>query len=62
MSPDSVKYAFRRYSAEERAELRRTPALIGTRGRALVLSARNRLQAAAELPAAAPAPAPVLRR
>jgi stearoyl-CoA desaturase (Delta-9 desaturase) len=59
---DAVKYAYRRYTAAERAELRGTPALFGKRSRALVQAARDRLQAAAELPAAAPSPAPVLRR
>jgi len=60
--PDAVKYAFRRYSEEERTELRGTPALFGSRSRALVQAARARLQAASELPAAAPAPAALLRR
>jgi|SoiMethySBSTD1v2_1073268.scaffolds.fasta_scaffold106507_3 stearoyl-CoA desaturase (delta-9 desaturase) len=59
----SVKYAFRKYSAEERAELRSEPAILG-KARLAALAAQatvaGAMKGATEL--AGPAPLPVLKR
>jgi stearoyl-CoA desaturase (delta-9 desaturase) len=60
--PEAVKYAYRRYSPEDQAELRATPALFGSGRRAMVHAARRAVQRASELQLSGPSPAPVLRR
>ncbi len=60
--PAAVKYAYLKYTDEERAELRRTPALFGESRRAVVQAARRAVQRASELQLSAPSTAPVLRR
>ena len=57
-----MKYAYRRYTAEERAALRGTPALFGSGRRAMVHAARRAVQRASELQLSGPSAAPVLRR
>jgi stearoyl-CoA desaturase (delta-9 desaturase) len=60
---DSVRFAFQRYTPEERAEVRSVPAMFGT-ARLAALAARDRVaeavKGATEL--AGPAPLPVLKR
>jgi stearoyl-CoA desaturase (delta-9 desaturase) len=60
---ESVKYAFRKYSPAERAELQQMPAMFG-RARVAALAARAKVaeavQGAKEL--AGPSPMPALKR